>query len=141
VVCLLFVLIAIAKIKRLRDIMQARGAMLWQIIAPLILTTSAFVCLYGHFVAFRKKDPSYDDDNILPVPMVTMDFLVQFYSILLVLSCNSGILFWRVRVSLSLFFCFILCFSHLILYLPLSLFHFFLFLYRSCGQILPVQLP
>ena len=106
VVCLLFVLIAIAKIKRLRDIMQARGAMLWQIIAPLILTTSAFVCLYGHFVAFRKKDPSYDDDNILPVPMVTMDFLVQFYSILLVLSCNSGILFWRVRVSLSLFFFF-----------------------------------
>ena len=96
IVSLLFVLIAIVKIRHLRVIMQARGAMLWQFVAPLILTSCAFVCIWGHFVAFRRHDPSYDDQHLLPVPMVTMDFLVQFYSILLVLSCNSGILFWRV---------------------------------------------
>ena len=97
IVSLLFVLILIVKVKRLRAIMQARGAMLWQCLAPLILTSCAFVCIWGHYVAFRKQDPSFDDERLLPVPMVTMDFLVQFYSILLVMSCNSGILFWRVR--------------------------------------------
>ena len=101
IVSLLFVLILIVKVKRLRAIMQARGAMLWQCLAPLILTSCAFVCIWGHYVAFRKQDPSFDDERLLPVPMVTMDFLVQFYSILLVMSCNSGILFWRVSVRVS----------------------------------------
>ena len=54
--------------------------------------------------------------------MVTMDFLVQFYSILLVLSCNSGILFWRVRCSfLSTFECFSRFLLHIFAFVSSSL--------------------
>ena len=67
IVSLLLVLIVIVKVKRLRAIMQARGAMLWQFVAPLILTSCAFVCIWGHYVSFRKQDPSFDDERLLPV--------------------------------------------------------------------------
>eukprot|EP00939_MAST-03C_sp_MAST-3C-sp1_P005278 g5278.t1 len=97
IVSLLMFMVILSKNKDVRKRLIADGAVLWQWLASATLTGCCFALLTGFYFSWGVDDaPQFHRVENIPMPLSAQAMIVEFYSLLLVFSCASGVCFWRV---------------------------------------------
>eukprot|EP00940_MAST-03C_sp_MAST-3C-sp2_P000497 g497.t1 len=97
IIALLSIMVVTTKVRSLRRRLMKNGAWLWQWLASATLTGSCFALLMGYFFTWGVDNfPKFCEVENVPMPLTAQAMIVQFYSLLLVFSCASGVCFWRV---------------------------------------------